>query len=643
MAVALFKLCMNVGMSISGLILGEVAPNPNIAANPAQPKGVATPANAQSALVSTDNPEATGGVDTANAGNIPVFIQAQQQSFQDVLSEAIAGQVQQNGENIPAITGQKSENAATTENKPVIAGELVQPDSELLQFLQNTAAGMIVGKPLTETVSGNPCPQQGDTKNTDKTAEQNNVVMVQGLPVVIAEPVLNPAEANPEEVILPVMQSENETTSIPNTTVVGAEVVEATVVEADKPNIIAAVSGEGAKKDSGSVSIPTAKIPVAGNIPKADGAAASLIKDTAVIADKPANANIQNPTNPQGQIVTPAPTGQQTPALNTDFPASPADKPANANIQNPTNPQGQIVAPAPTGQQTPALNTDFPASPADLAGLQAGADQVNSEPDKQPAGKSTDNQRGHTLSEASAEIVKGFQNTANNVSDGKNGQMANQPGADSSSQPFIQILQNHIDTTAGSNSNPEQILTANGVQQTIVEQPPPQIPVADTLPQGQQKQQFMDQIFESIQSSVQQDSKQITIRLNPPELGKVFIKFQENNGHIIGVLRVSEAQTRYEIEKALPQLIQNLVDSGVVIKRLDVVMAEQPQQPLKEQFTQNGQENWANQHNLPEGNNGQRRNYTDEWGTNSGYGGAEADMSGLSDSFITDKSMNVLV
>ena len=603
MAVALFKLCMNVGMSISGLILGEVAPNPNIAANPAQPKGVATPANAQSALVSTDNPEATGGVDTANAGNIPVFIQAQQQSFQDVLSEAIAGQVQQNGENIPAITGQKSENAATTENKPVIAGELVQPDSELLQFLQNTAAGMIVGKPLTETVSGNPCPQQGDTKNTDKTAEQNNVVMVQGLPVVIAEPVLNPAEANPEEVILPVMQSENETTSIPNTTVVGAEVVEATVVEADKPNIIAAVSGEGAKKDSGSVSIPTAKIPVAGNIPKADGAAASLIKDTAVIADKPANANIQNPTNPQGQI----------------------------------------VAPAPTGQQTPALNTDFPASPADLAGLQAGADQVNSEPDKQPAGKSTDNQRGHTLSEASAEIVKGFQNTANNVSDGKNGQMANQPGADSSSQPFIQILQNHIDTTAGSNSNPEQILTANGVQQTIVEQPPPQIPVADTLPQGQQKQQFMDQIFESIQSSVQQDSKQITIRLNPPELGKVFIKFQENNGHIIGVLRVSEAQTRYEIEKALPQLIQNLVDSGVVIKRLDVVMAEQPQQPLKEQFTQNGQENWANQHNLPEGNNGQRRNYTDEWGTNSGYGGAEADMSGLSDSFITDKSMNVLV
>jgi len=599
MAVALFKLCMNVGMSVSSLILGEIAP----IVNPAQPKGVATPANAQSALVSTDNPAAAGVVDTANAGNIPVFIQAQQQSFQDVLSEAIAGQVQQNGENIPVITGQKSENAATTENKPVIAGELAQPDFELLQLLQNTAAVMIVGKPLTETVPS----QQGDTQNTDKTAEQNNVVVVQGLPVVIAEPALNPAEANPEEAILPVMQSENEITSIPNTTVVEATVVETEVVEAGKPNIIAAVSSEGAKKDSGGVSIPTAKIPVAGNMPKADGAAASLIKDTAVIADKPANANIQNPANPQGQI----------------------------------------VAPAPAGQQTPALNTDFPASPADLAGLQVAADQVNSEPDKQPAaaGKSTDNQRGHTLSEASAEIVKGFQNTANNVSDGKNGQMANQAGADSSSQTFIQILQNHIDTTAGSNSNPEQILTANSVQQSIVEQPPPpQIPAADTVPQGQQKQQIMDQIFESIQSSVQQDSKQITIRLNPPELGKVFIKFQEDNGHIIGVLKVSEAQTRYEIEKALPQLIQNLADSGVAIKRLDVVMAEQPQQQaLKEQFTQNGQENWANQHNLPEGNNGQRRNYTDEWGTNAGYGDAEADMTGLSDSFITDKSMNVLV
>ena len=595
-------------MSVANLVLGEIAP----IVNSAQPKGVATPANAQSALVSTDNPVA---VDTGNAGNIPVFIQAQQQSFQEVLSEAIAGQVQQNGGNIPVITGQKSENvtataAATTitENKPLIFGELIQPDSMPLKLLQNPIAELVVGKPFQTNMPANPCPKQGDTQNTDKTAEQNYVVMVQGLPVVIAEPVINPAEANPEEAILPVMQSENETLPIPNTTgnQPGIEAVSVDKPNVIVPNVITAVSNEGVKKDSGGVSIPTAKIPVAGNIPKADEAAASLIKDTAVIADKPANANTQNPANPQGQI----------------------------------------VAPAPAAQQTPALNTDFPASPADLAGLQAGADQVNSEPDKQPAaaGKSTDNQRGHTLSEASAEIVKGFQNTANNVSDGKNGQMANQSGADSSSQTFIQILQNHIDTTAGSNSNPEQMLTANSVQQSIVEQPPPpQIPAADTVPQGQQKQQIMDQIFESIQSSVQQDSKQITIRLNPPELGKVFIKFQEDNGHIIGVLKVSEAQTRYEIEKALPQLIQNLADSGVAIKRLDVVMAEQPQQQaLKEQFSQNGQENWANQHNLPEGNNGQRRNYTDEWGTNAGYGGAEADMTGLSDSFITDKSMNVL-
>jgi len=611
---------MNVGMSISSLILGEVAPNPNIAANPAQPKGVAIPANAQSALVSTDNLVAAGAVDTRNAGNIPVFIQAQQQSFQEVLSEAIAGQVQQKGENIPAITGQKGENAAITENKPVISGELVQPDSELLQLLQNTAAGMIVGKPLTKTVPGNPCPQQGDAQNTDKTAEQNNVVMVQGLPGVIAEPVVNPVEADTEEAILPVTQAENETLPVPNTTgnQPGIEAVSVDKPNVIVPNVITAVSNEGVKKDSGGVSIPTAKIPVAGNIPKADEATVSLIKETAIVAGKPADTNVQNPASPQEQIAAPAPASQQTP--------------------------------------TPVLNTNFPVSEDNLAVLQAAAEQVNPvnsvnpEPNKQPAGESRfnrDNQRGQTLPEKSAEIVKGFQNTANNVSGGKDSQMANQSGAESSSQPFIQILQNHIDTTAGGNSNPAQILTADNVQQPIVEQPPsppPQTPAADTAPQGQQNQQLMDQVFESIQSTVQQDSKQITIRLNPPELGKVFIKFEENNGHIVGVLKVSEAQTRYEIEKALPQLIQNLADAGVAIKRLDVVMAEQPQQQaLREQTSQNGQENWTNQHNLPEGNNGQRRNYTDEWGANAGYGGAEADMPGLSDSFITDKSMNVLV
>ena len=82
------------------------------------------------------------------------------------------------------------------------------------------------------------------------------------------------------------------------------------------------------------------------------------------------------------------------------------------------------------------------------------------------------------------------------------------------------------------------------------------------------------QIFESIHSSIAQrgGDKQITVNLNPPELGQVSIKFQEQDAQLIGLLEVSKTQTRSEIEQALPQIVRNLSDSGINIKRLEVVL-----------------------------------------------------------------------
>lgn len=82
------------------------------------------------------------------------------------------------------------------------------------------------------------------------------------------------------------------------------------------------------------------------------------------------------------------------------------------------------------------------------------------------------------------------------------------------------------------------------------------------------------QILESIRSSFsgEEGSKQITVRLNPPELGQVHIKFQDQNTELTGLLEVSKAQTRAEIEQVLPQIIRNLSDSGIDIKRIDVVL-----------------------------------------------------------------------
>lgn len=87
------------------------------------------------------------------------------------------------------------------------------------------------------------------------------------------------------------------------------------------------------------------------------------------------------------------------------------------------------------------------------------------------------------------------------------------------------------------------------------------------------------QILESIQSSIanQTGDKQVTVRLNPPELGEVVIKFQEQESEITGLLEVSKTQTRAEIEQALPQIIRSLSDTGIDIKRLEVVLSNSEQ------------------------------------------------------------------
>ena len=116
--------------------------------------------------------------------------------------------------------------------------------------------------------------------------------------------------------------------------------------------------------------------------------------------------------------------------------------------------------------------------------------------------------------------------------------------------------------------------------------------------------QISKHITETIQSStIQQGAeKQITIRLNPPELGSVMIKFTESGSELSGTLEVSKHQTKTEIEHALPDIIKSLSESGIQLKKIDVVSTENKftnSDSAKEQLMQgdnSGQNNSGNQH-----------------------------------------------
>ena len=83
-----------------------------------------------------------------------------------------------------------------------------------------------------------------------------------------------------------------------------------------------------------------------------------------------------------------------------------------------------------------------------------------------------------------------------------------------------------------------------------------------------------EQICMSVQNSVQQGQRQITINLNPPELGRVSIKFTEQSGQLTGSLEATNSQTRADIQQAIPEMIRSLEQSGISIKRIDVSLSD---------------------------------------------------------------------
>ncbi len=305
----------------------------------------------------------------------------------------------------------------------------------------------------------------------------------------------------------------------------------------------------------------------------------------------------------------------------------------------------------PGNDKTPTLNTNFPPVQTKFTESQSQPVGIAPVKSKPIAAKPSDS------TAATPEIVS--------ESSGGNGKESPHAGNKLSDNPTVQELnvtavqvstgqtKNHGSSISNdsSDSDLEEILSHNNPQTPVTEQSHNSAEGATTasLP-GQTSPSSVSadigkQILESIHSSLSREGQdqQITIRLNPPELGKVFIKFDEQDSQIIGLLEVSKPQTRIEIQQALPQIIQNLQDSGIHIKRLEVVLSEgeQPEQEaLKDQSLQNG---WTQQHdstNSHWGVNNPDTNGINEWLINNN---SYENISELQEALTTDGSINMLV
>ena len=89
-----------------------------------------------------------------------------------------------------------------------------------------------------------------------------------------------------------------------------------------------------------------------------------------------------------------------------------------------------------------------------------------------------------------------------------------------------------------------------------------------------------EQILDSVRASMAQGDRQISVRLQPPELGMVTVRLREQDSHLEGTVEAGLSDTRREIERALPELIRGLQEVGIQIRRFDVTSGDSSGQDL---------------------------------------------------------------
>ncbi len=133
-------------------------------------------------------------------------------------------------------------------------------------------------------------------------------------------------------------------------------------------------------------------------------------------------------------------------------------------------------------------------------------------------------------------------------------------GTEASTMPEVRV------STVGETSASSQRVGVQTQSQTTGNTSSTQTPV----------QSVGEQILDSVRASMANGDRQVSIRLLPPELGRVVVRFQEQGEQLNGVVEVSNGDTRREVERALPQVIRSLQEAGVQVRRVEVVTADQP-------------------------------------------------------------------
>lgn len=95
---------------------------------------------------------------------------------------------------------------------------------------------------------------------------------------------------------------------------------------------------------------------------------------------------------------------------------------------------------------------------------------------------------------------------------------------------------------------------------------------AASAPRSTAETQVLDQVATAIRYQATPETRSMTVRLDPPELGRVHIDIRSDAEGIRGVVQVENTRTLAELQREAPQLLERLQEAGIRVKDLEFQM-----------------------------------------------------------------------
>jgi len=576
----------DVALTINNVLATAIGYGPTVS-NPAGAKG-----RDRFEADSADKPEPVGPAQTETTDNITADSEPAssepEQRFKSVLEQQNSDAQPPQDTRDSVDEGPSQTNGGADQNEPT---PLTQPGSPtpVSQLLEAAALG-------TETAAANAQPE--GTEPPARNAAVENAV---ALPDVVAQ-ALGQTTEKVGQIVSAAMQAKQQPSSQPQNS---------------EPN---SPSGGPAGPQGGEV--PKATLP-------------DTASDVALLATEQ--------TGQKGQIIAEA--AKQQAASNAGMDQQNAAKLTSA--PPPANPTGEITGQA--GDQTPALGKNTLAeSPVTVN------TQIPDQADKPPTQQQPDAGAGAKYNQAGSQtaqtqVISGLKQSGVTTSQPGGQSTGPETGTGESSDLDIEVSSGQTNTVKADaqGNNPailQDIPFDSSSRADLADRPPIVSATGNTtdVPQSNTPADLTQQLQNSVYAALGAGGRQIIVRLNPPELGSVVIKFEQQDGQITGLLEVEKAQTKAQVEQALPQILQNLADSGISVKRIQVNLSQSElseQNSFKQGLT--GSDDPAGQDGLtggeyPDGT--PQQDYQWSSGTDS-----YSQYMDSADMFISDNSINVLI